>query len=530
MRKFVGILLVLLTISYIANFGTPTAKADSKIIIVPDDFPSISMAIRNATTGDTIYVKGGTYTETQLRINKSVTLIGENSGSTTLNLLSTRHVGEPLYWYLPDLFPAPVSYDTAMRVHADNFVLIGFTIVTNGGDINITGNNNKIKENVLSRYTSVIGSNNELIRNSINAPLTVRGDYCIITDNKFSENPSAQRLYDFDITGNHGNFSLNSINGGDASFTGAYGVISFNNITGSLSSTSTDCFFYKNTFSNGGEFRVNGKNNIICKNLLNHCSSGLVIIGHGNKALLNNITNCRIGISPSPDSSIYANYIANNEWTINSRNAIINPYGNLSFLTHNNFVDNRYYQMWTMAMSNDTDYLDNGKEGNYWNTYQGEDGNNDGIGDSSFYLDTTHLDRYPLINPFNLSTVEELFPDWLIVPTVRVVSPESTTYSVRNLTVDYILNKGVSWIGYSLDGMKNETITGNFTLTDLPSGAHNIRLYVIDEYGNQGISQIIDFNIEEPALFLKASPVIIIIISVVVCIVGLILYRRRARF
>jgi hypothetical protein len=212
-----------------------------------------------------------------------------------------------------------------------------------------------------------------------------------------------------------------------------------------------------------GAFKVNGNNNVLCKNVLDHFGDGLILIGYGNKAMLNNVTYCRIGISPSADSIMYANYIANNEWTINSRNAIINPYGNLSFLVHNNFVDNRYYQMWTMVMSNITDYLDNGIEGNYWNTYQGEDNNNDGVGDSPFYLDSTHLDRYPLINPVNLSAVEEVIPDWLIMPTIEIINPESVTYSIRNVSVDFVLNKPVSWIGYSLDENNNETISGNLT-------------------------------------------------------------------
>jgi hypothetical protein len=345
-----------------------------------------------------------------------------------------------------------------------------------------------------------------------------------ITENTFSENPSIKRLYDYNIAGTNCNFSSNRINGGDVNFAGTYGIISFNNVTGSFSTTSDDCFFYKNFFSESGEFRVNGKNNIICKNVLDHYGSGLVIVGYNNKAMLNNITYCRIGISPSPDSIMYSNYIAHNEWTINSRNAIINPYGNLSFLVHNNFVGNRYYQMWTMAMSNITDYLDNGKEGNYWDIYSGEDKNNDSIGDSPFYLDSTHLDRYPLMKPFNLSTVEQVFPDWLIMPTINLVSPVSVTYSIGNVSLNFILNKQMTWIGYSLDGMENKTITGNLTLIDLQFGVHNITVYSIDAYGNQGASQTVSFTIEASFPTLLIATVSIFTVSIV--LIGLLLFRR----
>ncbi len=270
MRKGLCLLLILLVVASLVAIQPLTVKAQQKVITVPDDFPTISSAIKNATNGDTIYVRSGIYTETELTIDKSVALIGENAGSTKLNLQSEKHVGEPLYWYLPDLFPAPVWYDTAMKVHSDNFVLTGFTIVTNGGDINITGNNNQIKGNVLTSFMSIIGSNSQLRNNSIKAPLTMLGSNNDITDNVFSENPSAKRLYDYEIAGNHCNFSSNRIINGDVNFVGTFGVMSFNNVTGSFSSTTDDCFFYKNIFTESGEFRVNGKDNIVCRNVLDH--------------------------------------------------------------------------------------------------------------------------------------------------------------------------------------------------------------------------------------------------------------------
>ena len=180
-------------------------------------------------------------------------------------------------------------------------------------------------------------------------------------------------------------------------------------------------------------------------------------------------------------------------------------------------------------MSNITDYLDNGKEGNYWNTYQGEDNNSDGVGDSPFYLDSTHLDRYPLINPFNLSTVEEVVPDWLIMPIIEIINPESVTYSVRNVSVDFVLNKQVSWIGYSLDGKQNETILSNFTLTALSLGTHNITVYAIDRYDNQGSSGTISFTIQENESLSNLLVVAIIISVVFFSLAYIVLFRRHRR-
>ncbi|MCW3983857.1 MAG: hypothetical protein NWE96_07655 [Candidatus Bathyarchaeota archaeon] len=508
-RAFSIILLLLITSSIITFL--PVKATGARTLVVPDSYPSISSAIANATDGDTVYVKRGTYTEYQLTITKSIRLVGEGSQSTTLNLQSKRNVGEPLYWYLPDLFPIPVWYSRAMFVHTDNFELSGFKITTTGGDINITGNNNRIKDNSIAASLTIIGNHND------------------ITGNTFSESPTVKRLYDYNIAGSHCNFTLNEINCGDVNFAGTYDVISFNNVTGSFSSVSDDCFYYKNLFKESGEFKVNGNNNIICRNVLDHYGSGLVLVGFGNRALLNNITYCRIGIAPSPDSYMYANYVAYNEWTINARNSILNPNGNLSFLTHNNFVDNRYYQMWTFAMSNDTDYLDNGKEGNYWSTYQGLDSNNDGIGDSPFYLDSTHLDQYPLMSPYNLSAIEELVPDWLVMPSVSLINPLNTTFPIANVTLNFTLNKQVSWLGYSLDGQDNATITGNLTLTNLSTGPHNITVYAKDKYGNTASSETITFTITPPSEFASILVVIICAITIAAIIVCVYVYRRKKK-
>lgn len=54
-------------------------------IIVPDDFQKIGWAVGNASEGDTILVKSGSYFESQVIVDKTVTLIGENAENTIID-------------------------------------------------------------------------------------------------------------------------------------------------------------------------------------------------------------------------------------------------------------------------------------------------------------------------------------------------------------------------------------------------------------------------------------------------------------
>ncbi len=78
-------LIVALSISTVAGIHfVKTAHASA--LTVPDDYPAIQTAINSANEGDTIFVKGGTYREQQLIINKTLSLIGENPDNTEIIL------------------------------------------------------------------------------------------------------------------------------------------------------------------------------------------------------------------------------------------------------------------------------------------------------------------------------------------------------------------------------------------------------------------------------------------------------------
>jgi serine protease len=64
-------------------------KAEARAITVPGDYSTIQQAVSAAVDGDTILVKAGTYNENVLIFNKSISLIGEGAGNTTISSFSS---------------------------------------------------------------------------------------------------------------------------------------------------------------------------------------------------------------------------------------------------------------------------------------------------------------------------------------------------------------------------------------------------------------------------------------------------------
>lgn len=84
-----------------------------------------------------------------------------------------------------------------------------------------------------------------------------------------------------------------------------------------------------------------------------------------------------------------------------------------------------------------------------------------------------------------------------VPPKIQIVTPENKTY--QQVTLQYTINRGTSWIGYSLDGNTNVTITNEVKLSSLSQGTHQVRIYANDSTGNMGASNIVFFTIDSQA-------------------------------
>ena len=92
------ILTLLLAASFLTSFvvfNPFIVKAQPKTIIVPDDYPTIQKAVINASAGDIIFVKEGTYYAggySPIKISKSLSLIGQDKEATIIEGIEYRYI------------------------------------------------------------------------------------------------------------------------------------------------------------------------------------------------------------------------------------------------------------------------------------------------------------------------------------------------------------------------------------------------------------------------------------------------------
>ncbi len=200
---------------------------------------------------------------------------------------------------------------------------------------------------------------------------------------------------------------------GDITVEGDRTQICDNNITGgkTLSISGSNCNISNNTWNGRvelvGAYNTLLKNNIYTLNLeladqntigLNEMSYFYLNSSNQNIIFENTIDtegklNSALQIYNSSNNIFDNNKISVGRY---GTNLIIGLATNNTFF-HNTFLGKNNPVSLDVTVQ-DTSW-DNGKEGNYWQGYNGSDANWDGIGDTAYVIDATNIDHYPLIAP-----------------------------------------------------------------------------------------------------------------------------------
>jgi len=278
-------------------------------------------------------------------------------------------------------------------------------------------------------------------------------------------------------------------------------------------------------------------------------TAGIYVAGNSNTITENNLTNniCSIVLlQTSHDLLTENNIIGSSEVAFDLYDSSNNKiYHNNIINNTNNVEDDSFGFGGAMSINIWDDGYPAG--GNYWGYRTGNEIGNTGISDKPYQITPSSMveasssyqatmnaayvkntDRYPLMEPFNasflLNYAQEMTP-----PKISVLSPLKEIHSEGNVSLAFSINKEVNWIGYSLDGEQNVTITGNTTLTNMTIGLHTITVFANDTFGEMGASQTISFTIAKPEPF-QATTIAVAsgTLAVVVLGAGLLVYIKKS--
>jgi len=452
--------LLITLLTFLSIFSTISIKSkSSKIIVVPDDYPSIQEAINVANDGDIVHVKKGIYNES-ITINKKVRVEGE--GNQTIIDVTGREVGIRITVGKVEVCNLTVrnaEWVGILLLRSRNCTIEGNLLTKNKVGISMSGCRfNRILSNVflennhgIKLLVGILGEHfyysvKNLIKGNTfkKNKIGIEGNFA--SGNLIQENTIKDSINLIDSKGNI--ISNNKVESAKIILTGSSdGNLLANNtleagsyiyihkssenkvLNNSLNSSDIYCYQGKDnlikgniiingtidlsayySFSFGYNFEEStAYHNTIENNTILGAERGISLSDAVSNIVRNNtIRECKIGIYVIDESCM--NTIEKNRIKNNENGIYIGGMGNK--IIRNVLVENKlgigvYYYPNFFYYNN---FIDNEKQAeavgknkwdrNYWSDYESEDSDKDGIGDKPYVISEGNIDLHPLMKPY----------------------------------------------------------------------------------------------------------------------------------
>ena len=325
------------------------------------------------------------------------------------------------------------NQDGVILAFTSDSAIVDNTFAQNSRDVYIHNSSGiDIIGNKITGYTGISSDSNRtrILDNTVQSngrAIIMDGCYQTVVGNTVAAGTFGGGTDIISCTGSYNNITCNTFSG--ETYVGVVLGGSYN-------------YFYENTVTRSEQMRVTGDGNVVIKNMI--IDSGLSVSGSYNIVCANNITE-GLGLSIVGDNNIFcSNTVSNNKQGVSISGTEAIAYDNVVY--RNNFVNNTQ-QLDDNLAKNDSNFWDNGVEGNYWSDYNGTDQNNDGIGDVPYLVMSGTFD-------FDLNKMVEFVTGQDNYPSISEIKESNTGKWI------HVFDAGTwEWTQYNVDVVSSSDIS-----------------------------------------------------------------------